>query len=227
MLNKKNKTRYIGNLVNNILKRDIEQRHKIKYVEAFEQLAHHLMNIAPITVVENELASVVGIKSNHTVNNYISFLKEAYLLLGVKKYSTKSRQRVRAEKVYPVDVALMDSRPDAFAGENVGWRLETVVYIELLRRNRPKDRDVYYYRSAGGYEADFVVCKNNLVEEIYQVSYDISKENTRKREIRGLLAASQETRCNNLYLVTDFHREETTIDGKLIKIVPAYDWLIE
>lgn len=226
LLNKKNKTRYIGNLVNNILKRDIEQRHKIKYVEAFEQLAHHLMNIAPITVVENELASVVGIKSNHTVNNYISFLKEAYLLLGVKKYSTKSRQRVRAEKVYPVDVALMDSRPDAFAGENVGWRLETVVYIELLRRNRPKDRDVYYYRSAGGYEADFVVCKNNLVEEIYQVSYDISKENTRKREIRGLLAASQETRCNNLYLVTDFHREETTIDGKLIKIVPAYDWLI-
>lgn len=35
------------NLVNNILKRDIEQRHKIKYMEAFEQLAHHLMNIAP------------------------------------------------------------------------------------------------------------------------------------------------------------------------------------
>ena len=227
LLNRGNKTHYVGNLVNNILKRDIEQRHKIKYVEAFEQLAHHLMNIAPVTIVESELASVVGIKSNHTVNNYINFLKEAYLLLGVKKYSTKSRQRVRSEKVYPVDVALMDGRPDAFAGENVGWRLETIVYIELLRRNRPMDRDVYYYRSAGGYEADFVVCNNNVVEEIYQVSYDISKENTRKREIRGLLAASQETRCNNLYLITDFHREEMIIDGKLIKIIPAYEWLIE
>lgn len=226
LLYKKNKTRYIGNLVNNILKRDIEQRHKIKYVEAFEQLAHHLMNIVPITVVENELASVVGLKSNHTINNYIAFLKEAYLLLGVKKYSTKSRQRVRSEKLYPVDVALMDARPDAFAGENVGWRLETVVYIELLRRNRPMDKDVYYYKSAGGYEADFVVCKNNLVEEIYQVSYDISKEKTRKRELRGLLAASKETRCDNLFLITDFHREEVVVEGKLIKILPAYDWLL-
>ncbi len=227
LLHKKNKTRYIGNLVNNILKRDIEQRHKIKYVEAFEQLAHHLMNIAPVAVVENELASIVGLKSNHTVNNYIGFLKEAYLLLGVKKFSTKSRQRVRAEKVYPVDVSLMDSRTDAFAGENVGWRLETIVYIELLRRNRPKDRDVYYYKSAGGYESDFVVCNNNVVEEIYQVSYDISKEKTRKRELRGLIAASKETQCNNLFLITDFHREELTIENRLIKIRPAYDWLIE
>ena len=227
LLHKRNKTRYVGNLVNNILKRDIEQRHKIKYVEAFEQLAHHLMNIAPVTIVESELASVVGLKSNHTINNYIGFLKEAYLLLGVKRFSTKSRQRVRAEKVYPVDVALMDGRPDAFASENVGWRLETIVYIELLRRNRPLDRDVYYYKSAGGYEADFVVCRNNVVEEIYQVSYDISKEKTRKRELRGLLAASSETRCNNLFLITDFHREEVNIDGKQIRILPAYEWLIE
>lgn len=227
LLHKKNKTHYIGNLVNNILKRDIEQRHKIKYLEAFEQLAHHLLNISPVTIVENELAAVVGLKSNHTINNYIGFLKEAYLLLGVKRFSTKSRQRVRSEKIYPVDVALMDGRHDTFAGENVGWRLETVVYIELLRRNRQIGQDVYYYKSASGYEADFVVCKNNVVKEIYQVSYDISKEKTRKRELRGLLVASKETRCNKLFLITDFHREQLTIDDKLVQILPAYDWLLE
>lgn len=226
LIHKNNKTRYVGNLVSNILKRDIEQRHKIMYTEAFEQLSHHLMNISPVTIVESELAETVGLKSSHTINNYIAFLKEAYLLIGVKKYSTKSRQRVRAEKVYPIDVALMDGRPDAFAGENVGWRLETIVCIELLRRNRPIDRDVYYYKSAGGYEADFVVCRNNIVEEIYQVSYDISKEKTRKREIRGLLAAAKETKCDNLYLITDFHREDLTVEDRLIKIVPAHDWLI-
>lgn len=226
LIHKKNKTRYIGNLVNNILKRDIEQRHKIKYVEAFEQLTHHLMNISPAIIVESELAATIGLKSNHTISNYIAFLKEAYLLLGVKRFSTKSRQRLRAEKVYPIDVALMDGRPDAFAGENVGWRLETTVFIELLRRNRPIGRDVYYYKSAGGYEADFVVCRNNVAEEIYQVSYDISKEKTRKREIRGLLAASKETNCNNLFLITDFHRENITVEDKLIKIIPAYEWLM-
>ena len=227
LMHERNKTRYVGNLVNNIIKRDIEQRHKIKYAEAFEQLTHHLMNIAPAIVVESELASVVGLKSNHTVNNYIGFLKEAYLLLGLKRFATKSRQRVRAEKVYPVDVALMDSRQDAFAGDNLGWRLETIVYIELLRRNRPIDRDIYYYKSSNGYEADFVVCRNNRVEEIYQVSYDISKERTRKRELRGLLAAAKETQCDNLCLITDFHRENIVMDNKQIRIVPAYEWLLE
>lgn len=226
LLNSKNKTRYVGNLVDSILKRDIVQRHKIRYVDTFEQLAHHLMNVAPISVVEKDLAVALGIKSNHTVSNYIGFLKEAYLLLGVKRFSTKSRQRIRSEKLYPVDVALMDSRPNAFAGENVGWRLETIVFIELLRRNRPLGRDVYYYKSANGYEADFVICNNNIVEEIYQVSYDISNEKTRNRELRGLLAASKETRCNNLFLITDFYREELTVDDKLIKILPAYDWLL-
>ena len=227
LLHKENKTRYIGNLINNILKRDIEQRHKVKYIEAFERLAHHLMNVAPITIVENDLASIIGIKSSHTVNNYVGFLKDAYLLLGVKKFSPKSRQRIRGEKIYPVDVSLMDSRPEAFVGENIGWRLETIVYIELLRRNRPKERDVYYYRNSSGYEADFVVCKNNIVEEIYQVSYDISKEKTRKRELRGLLTASKETQCNNLFLITDFQREEVIVEDKVIKIIPAYDWLIK
>lgn len=225
LINKKNKNRYVSNLISNILKRDIEQRHTIKYAETFEQLANHLMNVAPTIIVENELAKLLNIKSNHTVKNYIGFLKEAYLLLGVKKYSTKSRQRIRYEKLYPVDVALMDNRPDSFVGENLGWRLETIICIELLRRNRPIGRDIYYYKSNNGYEADFVVCKGNSVEEIYQVSYDISNEKTRKREIRGLLAASKETKCNKLFLITDFHREETKIDGKIVYIIPAYEWL--
>lgn len=226
LIRKKNKAKYIDALVNNILKRDIEQRHKIRYLDAFEQLANHLMNIVPAVIVESELASVVNLKSNHTINNYIGFLKDAYLLLGVKRYSTKSRQRVRYEKLYPVDVALMDGRQDAFVGENIGWRLETIVYLELLRRNRPVTRDVYYYKSSDGYEADFVVCKGNVVKEIYQVCYDISKEKTRKRELRGLLVASKETRCDNLFLITDFQRDEITIENKQIHILPAYEWAL-
>ena len=226
LLHKKSRELYISNLMNSILKRDIEQRHNIRCVDAFEQLAHHLMNVAPTIVVEEDLATIVGVKSKHSINNYIRYLKEAYLLIEVKRYSKKSRMRVRAEKIYPIDVALMDSRPNAFVGDNLGWRLETVVCIELMRRNRYKFCDIYYYKSTGGYEADFVVCKDNVVREVYQVSYDITSEKTRKREIRGLLAASKETRCDNLYLITDFHREEVVVENKVIHILPAYEWLI-
>ncbi len=227
LLVKKNKTRYINNLVESILKRDIEQRYKIRYKAAFEQLAHHLLDIAPALTLEEDLAKMVGIKSHHTVRNYINYLEEAYLLLGLHRYSQKSRKRLMDEKIYPVDVAFMDGRIDAFAGENLGWRLETLVYVELLRRNHPISKDVYYYKNDRGYEADFVVCRNNKVEEVYQVSYDISKNETRKREIRGLMVASKETKCDNLYLITDFHREEVMVDGKLVKIIPAYEWMLK
>lgn len=225
LLKKKNRTGYVGNLVDSILRRDIEQRHNIKYVRSFEQLAQHLLNITPAVVVEKDLAELFGLKSHHTVDNYIGFLKEAYLIAGLPKYSTKSRIRVRDEKVYPIDVALMDGRADAMAGENLDWRLESIVFVELLRRNRLLERDVYYYKDAQGYEADFVICKGSKVEEIYQVCYDMSKEKTRTREIRGLLTAAKQTQCSNLFLITDTWSEDLTTDGWNIKILPAYEWL--
>ena len=69
--------------------------------------------------------------------------------------------------------------------------------------------------------------KLELFLSVFLPSYDISKEKTRKRELRGLMAASAETGCNNLYLITDFERESLTMEGKPIEIIPAYDWLIE
>jgi len=55
----------------------------------------------------------------------------------------------------------------------------------------------------------------------------LTKEKTRAREIRGLLTASKHTRCDNLFLITDVERSEFEQEGKLIKIIPAYEWLIQ
>ena len=124
---------YVKNLVSNILQRDIEQRFKITYQATFEQLAHHLLNVAPLIVSSSELSVTLGVKSEHTIRNYIGYMKQAYLLLGLQKYSAKSKMRITQEKVYPIDVALMDQRDNALVGENLGWRLETIVYLQLVR----------------------------------------------------------------------------------------------
>jgi predicted AAA+ superfamily ATPase len=182
------------------------------------------MNVAPVVLNLQDLSEQFDL-SAVTIGSYIDHLKQAYLLVGLQKYSVKSRLRVRNEKVYPVDVALMDGRADAMAGANLGWRLETQVYLELLRRNRPVGRDLYYFRERNGIEADFVVCQDNHVVEIYQVCYDISKESTLKRELRGLLTASRATTCDNLFLITDHARQTITEGEKVIKVVPAYEWL--
>lgn len=217
---------YVGALVDNILKRDIEQRYKIAYKASFEQLAQHLLNVVPCPIVIKDLAQTFGIKSDNTVKNYVKYLEEAYLLIGIQKYSPKSRLRVVQEKVYAVDVAMMDKRDNAFAGDNLGYRLETVVAIHLIRSSKMNGLDVYYLSDRSG-ECDFIVCKGNRVVQAIQVSYDISSEKTRKREIKGLLLAARQTGCDNLLLLTDHENAEIEESGYQIKIQTVCEWSLE
>ena len=141
----------------------------------------------------------------------------------MQKYSTKSKFRVAHEKVYPVDVALMNNRDNAFAAENLGWRLETIVLLRLLRKARQEGNDIYYLLERGG-ECDFLVCNDNRVLQCVQVSYDISAEKTRKRELKGLKLAAQMTGCKNLLLLTDHDYEDATYEGLNIRIRPVHEW---
>lgn len=222
----KNDKRYITNLVGNILKRDIEQRYHIVFPAQFENMANHLLNVSPHVVSTTELAETFNFKTPNTVRNYISYLKQAYMLVGIKKYSPKSKMRVTQEKVYAVDVAMMNLRENTFAGENLGWRLETIVLNHLTRKAASEGWDIYYLRDRSG-ECDFIVCKGNKVLQCIQVSYDISAEKTRKRELGGLLFANKQTKCENLLLLTDHDYEDVEKDGHHISVKPVYEWCIE
>lgn len=220
------KRTYVKDLVNNILIRDIEQRYKIAYKEAFEQMAHHLLNVAPTLVVTTELAKVFHIKSEHTAKNYVAYLRQAFMLIGIKKYASKSKVRITQEKVYAVDVAMMNQRENAFAGENLGWRLETIVLIQLLRKCKSNGWDLYYFNERSG-ECDFIVCDGNTVLQAIQVSYDMANEKTRKREINGLVLASKQTKCENLLLLTDHEYNNIEVQGHNISVRPVYEWSLK
>ena len=226
LLNIEDKKSYVCSLVENILKRDIEQRYKITYKAAFENMAHHLLNVSPTIVVTTDLAEQFHFRSEHTAKNYVKYLKEAYMLIGIQKYSQKSKVRSVQEKVYAVDVAMMDQRENAFAGNNLGYRLETIVAIHLIRKCKIEGLDVYYLNDRSG-ECDFVVSKGNKVVQAIQVSYDISSDKTRKREINGLLLAARQTKCDNLLLLTDHESGEIEQDGCKMKIQPVYEWATE
>ena len=225
LINKDHKS-YVKDLVDNILTRDIEQRYKIQYKAAFKSLSHHLLNVSPTIVSAPELARTFRFKSEHTVRNYIDYLKQAYLLISIQKFSLKSKVRQTSEKVYAVDVAMMNQRDNAFAGENLGHRLETVVLTHLTRKCIIEGLDVYYLNERSG-ECDFVVCKNNRAVQAIQVSYDITAGKTRKREIDGLILAAKQTGCKDLLLLTDHEYGSEEVGGNTIKIQPVYDWSLE
>ena len=116
-------------------------------------------------------------------------------------------------------------RENALAGENLGWRLETIVYLELRRRIKSEEEDIYYFNN-GNTEADFIVCEGNRVIRIYQVAYDIENAKTRRREINGAIAAAQNTQCPNVYILTD-HQSETIVHADItIKVLPVWEWIV-
>lgn len=216
---------YISTLIDNIITQDIKKRYNIRSIDAMKRLSHHILNETPTLIAKDTLQKTIGIKSDKTLGNYLLYLNHTYLISILNKYSSKSRERTRGEKAYAIDVALMDKRENAFSGDNLGWRLETIVYLELLRRKAQSGNDIYYFQNRSA-EADFVVCDGNKTQSIYQVSYDISNPKTRKREIRGCIAAAQATQCNNILLITDHESEIIEENGYTIQVIPVWEWLV-
>lgn len=219
-----NPKEYISTLIDNIISQDIKKRYKIRNIDALKRLAHHILNETPTLIVKDTLQNIIGIKSERTLGNYLMYLNQTYLISTISKYSSRSRERARNEKSYAIDVAFMDKRENAFSGENLGWRLETIVYLELLRRKAGTVNDIYYYQGRSA-EADFVVCDGNKTLAVYQVSYDISNDKTRKREIKGCIAGAKATKCDNLFLITDHESEIIEEDGYTIQVIPIWEWL--
>lgn len=225
LLIERNHTSYIDSLFHNIITQDIQKRFNVKYIDSLERLAGHLLNISPAIIVKDKLQEQFGFKSHHTLGNYLSYLAQTYLICKVSKYSTKSRERSVAEKAYAIDVAFMNKRENALTGENLGWRLETIVYLELRRLIKKEEEDIYYFDN-GNTEVDFIVCNGNKATGVYQVSYNIENPKTRRREVNGAITAAKTTKCSNVYILTDHQSETIVQNGIKIKAMPVWEWIV-
>lgn len=223
----RNKRAYVQSLIEAILRKDIKHRFKIRNIEALRKLAHHLINNACQEVNYDDMSKLLGI-ADKTIKKYVDYLTQAFLVRLLTRHSFKSIVRIRNQKAYIVDTGLQGNRENAFAPENLGWRLENVVYIELLRRYAHEGLDVYYYKSSPrSKEIDFVVCDQACAVELIQVAYDIDSQRTYDRETSSLVKAAGVLSCNRLTLIAFTPTRDVEIDNKTIHIVSALDWLLK
>lgn len=224
--NIRNKRGYVQSLLEAIVTKDIRLRFKIRNVDVLRKTANHLINNVCQEVNYGSIAELLG-TTDQTVKKYVDYLRQAFLIQLLNKHSFKSKERIRNAKAYIVDPGLQNNRENSFAAENVGWRLENVVYTELLRRCSNDFLDIYYYKaSPRSKEVDFVVCNQDKAVELIQVAYDIDNEKTFNRETSSLVKASTALRCDNLTLIAFTQTRDEKIDGKRIKILSAVDWLL-
>lgn len=225
-----NRREYVESLLNAIVNKDIYRRYNIHNSNVIWQLANVLLDRFGQEIFSNEFANMFDVKSPHTIQKYISYLKSAFLLLGIPKYTFKTVERHSTEKLYAIDNAFISERSNVLMSDSLGWRLENVVAIELQRRCQTETEAIYYLRKPKSYEVDFVVVERMKIKQLIQVTYDFKSPSTKlySREIGGLLKGSADTGCDNLLLIM-MTGDATTInvDGKTIRTITAAEWLTE
>jgi len=218
---------YLRYLYSDIIEKDVILRKKIKYIRTMKDIATYLLSNCSNPVSYNKIKNIFSLKSIHTAINYLSYLEESYLFFFLRRISYKNKESIVSNrKVYVVDSGIISALGSGFS-QNLGKIYENIVAIELLRRKTSALSELFYWQDYQKKEVDFVVKEGHTVIKLIQVSYDLSKEDTRKREISNLIKASQEFNCNDLSIITADIEDEETIGNKKIKCIPLWKWLLE
>jgi predicted AAA+ superfamily ATPase len=207
-----------------MLFKDIVERHNIKDVKKLKMLASLLFEAVSSEISYNKLANKlksIGFDiSKNTIIEHISYFEDSYLLFQSLKYEYSYAKQIGSiKKVYCIDNGLLNSVSFKFSG-NKGKLLENLAYIELKRKNKK----VYYHREK--HECDFLVQEKDKITQAIQACSILSDEN-KEREIKGLLEAMHKFKLKEGLILTLEQEEEINIEGKKIRVMPAWKWLLE
>jgi len=209
---------YLNNLLDDILIRDVAIRFGLRDVNSLRQLAVYLISNIGTLVSANSLSGMFGIKSSTTFLDYFSYFKDVYLIDFVPKFDYSIKKQIRnPQKVYCIDLGIYHQNKITFS-PNDGHILENAVYLHLRR----KSKEIYYYQNKG--ECDFVVAKNGVPQELYQVCFEINSMNI-DRETNGLFEAMAYFKINNSTIITQNQRDTYTKDNLIINVIPAWQWM--
>lgn len=217
--NQKIKKEILVNYYKNILYQDIVPRFEVKKTREIEDLLLYLFSNIGQGYSYNSLREHLKAQDK-TIKEYIGFFEKSFLLFEISNYQySLKKQENYPKKAYAVDSGFINAVSFAFS-ENYGWILENAVFNKLLGRG---DK-VYYYR--GKQECDFVIKRGLKIAEAIQVTKDLNIKNE-KREVTGLLEAMEKFKLKMGIIITDSQEEEKKINGRVIKVVPAWKWFLD
>jgi len=111
----------------------------------------------------------------------------------------------------------------------LGQLYENLVAVALRKRELEGELEAFFWKGPRHEEVDFVLKRGLHVAQLTQVCLDVSDPKTRDREVRSLLRASQELKCNDLLILTESAEHEKPaswfgIEGT-IRFAPLWKWL--
>jgi len=217
----------LSRIYDNIISKDIILRYKIKKTEEIRKLAKYFVTNFCQEVSYSKLAKILGVKSVSTLSKWVSYLENSFLIFKLERFDFKLKQQfIAPKKICCVDNGIVNMIAFKFS-ENIGKFMENAVGIELERKKSLDPLiEIYYWKDHQQNEVDFVVKCGEEVARLIQVTYATSRDEIKEREIKRLLKASKELKCNNLLVITQDFEDEEKIKGKRIKFIPLWKWLL-
>ncbi len=178
--NSESQKEYLDDLKQTIVYNDLIIRHKIKKDVSFKKIVDfvlmsnsRIVSARNITkVIKNECQNI----SLNTVIKYLEYLKEAYIIDEIERYSNKTKRKLAYYyKIYDADVCFnslgaMNNRFD------LDHNLENAVYNELIYMGYEVNTYVNDNK-----EIDFLAVKNGK-EYFIQAAYSVLDEKAYARE---------------------------------------------
>lgn len=221
--------------VRDVVARDVAERSGREDISLTMQLALFAIRNTACELSSNDLAkrlTDLGYKAYwNKVSHLLELLQQAYLIHYLPDYTTMLKPNTTARhKVYAEDHGLARAVSRANQQDH-GKRLETLVYLELRRRFSGRRTDAISSLTVpdgSNAKVDFLTGNALGLDpyELIQVSYDMSADRTRGREIGSLEAGMRFTRLQEGLILTLREEDAVHSDVGEIRIMPTWKWCL-
>nr|MCR5455476.1 ATP-binding protein [Bacteroidales bacterium] len=218
LLQIKAKRQWLTNIYNKIFFSDIVVRNSVRSEDALRITVKRLAACVMQPTSYNRLTNLIkatGININATtVSNFVQYLKDACLLFSIENYADKFVEKQTTKKHYFVDNGILNlflTNPETALLENM-----CAIYLYKKFGN-----GLYYYNK--NIEVDFFVPEYKIG---VQVSYSIDDDDTRKRELKALVALNNYIPLKRALLITKNTEEIVECEGVRIEILPVWKLIL-
>lgn len=209
---------------NTMIYRDVIERYAVKDVLVFKFFIKKVLNgvTKPLSVnkVYRDLNAMGYKVSNKYLYDFMMYCNTIFMTFSLGKFSFSDiKQEKSNKKIYAIDTGFLRALDFGFS-DNYGKLFENMVALEYAKRGA----ELSYF--ADKVECDFIVKEKNAYQAV-QVSYKMEDESTRKREIRGLVAACKNIGCNKGLIITFEEENKFVHDDVEIEVVAAYKYFTQ
>ena len=212
---------YLLSVYQKIYLNDVVARNSITNIFGLKVMIKKIAESVKQPISFSRIANIVsstGTKlSTTSAVKYMEYMESSWLITKVTNMAAKLADKESNAKFYFTDNGILD----LFLMDADTLLLENLVAFSLIRRYGREDA-VFFYNK--GIEVDFYIPEEELA---IQVSYSVKDEDTRKREVKALLAIENVLACRRRLIITYDEEDAWQLSAEGIEVIPVWKWLLK